>query len=71
MDNTTKPIYVDAFQIMKDWGVSKATAYSIIKDMNRQIKEENPHALIIAGKVSRVWYDRACMKQPRKGGNEP
>ncbi len=67
----TVPIYVDAAQVMNDWGVSKATAYSIIKEMNEQIKKENPHALIIAGKVSRAWYNSACMTKPDKGGNEP
>ena len=31
--------------------------------MNAQLKEEHPTALIIAGKVNRIWYEEACLLQ--------
>ncbi len=53
--------YVGPERIMSDWGVSKATAYNIIKKMNTQLQSEHPTALIIPGKVNRVWYEEACL----------
>ncbi len=64
-----KPIetaYVGPQKIMEDWGVSKATAYNIIKQMNTQMKKEHPTALVLAGKVNRIWYEEACLQTGRK-----
>lgn len=66
MSNDSDSLYVDAEQVMKDWGVSRATAYTLIKRMNEQIKRAYPSALIIAGKVNRLWYNEACLR--RSGG---
>lgn len=65
MKNDMEPAYIGPQQIMEDWDVSKATAYNIIKKMNTQLKKEHPTALIIAGKVNRIWYEDACLKNQR------
>ncbi len=44
-----------------DLGVSRAKAYEVIKDLNEQLKKENPKALVVAGKVNRIWYEEACL----------
>ncbi len=64
MNNRTETAYIGPQQIMEDWDVSRATAYNIIKKMNAQLKKEHPTALIIAGKVNRIWYEEACLQTP-------
>ena len=54
--------YIGPQTIMEDWNVSKATAYNIIKKLNSQLLKEHPSALIIAGKVNRIWYEEACLQ---------
>ncbi len=61
MDSTNEPMYYGPERVMADWNVSRATAYTIIKRMNDQLKTEHPAALIIPGKVNRVWYEEACL----------
>ena len=56
-NNTTLLVGVDV--VRTDLGVSRAKAYEIIKDLNRQLKEENPKAVVISGKVNRIWYEEA------------
>ena len=63
MGKKDENVYIGPQVIMKEWDVSRATAYSIIRKMNEQIKKEHPTALIIAGKVNKIWYDEACLKQ--------
>ena len=60
MDN--KGIYIGPQTIMRDWGVSRATAYNMIRALNRDLKAACPTALVIPGKVNRIWYDQACLK---------
>ena len=60
IDNET--MYITPEHIMTEWGVSRATAYNIIKDMKKRISAEHPNALIVPGKVNRLWYDEACLK---------
>ena len=62
MKKKSKTAYIGPQQIMEDWDVSRATAYNIIKKMNAQLKKEHPTALIIAGKVNRIWYEEACLQ---------
>ena len=64
-----KTAYIGPQTIMEDWDVSKATAYSIIKKLNTQLLEKHPTALIIAGKVNRIWYEEVCL-QPHNGKEE-
>ena len=54
-------IYIGPETIMRDWNVSKSTAYNIIKEMNDKLKIEHPTAIIIPGKLNRVWYEEACL----------
>jgi len=63
MTKNGETAYIGPQQIMEDWDVSKATAYTIIKKMNAQLKKEHPTALIIAGKVNRIWYEKACLRK--------
>ena len=51
--------YVGADEIAREWDISKVTAYKIIKDLNTSLKEHEPIAIVIPGKVNRVWYDKA------------
>ncbi len=62
MDKPYTTAYVGPERIMADWRVSRATAYSIIKKMNAQIQSQHPTALIISGKVNRIWYEEACLQ---------
>jgi len=63
---TEETAYVGPEEIMKDWDVSRATAYSIIRKMNEQMHKAHPNALIIAGKINRVWYENSCLIPQRK-----
>lgn len=56
-------IYIGPQQIMEDWGVCRATAYNLIKEMNEQIKKEHPSAITMQGKVNKIWYEEACLKR--------
>lgn len=60
MDGITKPLFVDAAEIQRDWGVSKSQAYCIIRRMSGQLLIENPKALILAGKINRAFYEECC-----------
>lgn len=53
--------YVGPETIMKDWNVSKSTAYNMIKKMNIKLKQVHPTAIILPGKLNRVWYEEACL----------
>lgn len=47
---------------MFDLGVSRAKAYDVIKELNAQMKKENPRAIVVSGKVNRIWYEEACLR---------
>ncbi len=46
--------------VVSDFGVSKAKAYEIIRELNKELKELNPRAIVIAGKVNKKWYEEAA-----------
>ena len=54
------PLFVGVDTVKNDLGVSRAKAYDVIKELNRQLKEYNPRAIMVAGKVNRIWYEEAC-----------
>ena len=54
-----KELFVGVDTVKSDLGVSRAKAYKIIKDLNDQLKEINPRAVIVAGRVNRIWYEEA------------
>ena len=58
----TEKMYVGVDTIMRDFDISRPKAYTIIQQLNRQLKEAYPTAIIIAGKVNRNWYNKACLK---------
>ena len=60
-NENTRSLFVDVSRVQQDLGVSRAKAYGIIKDLNKQLKEQYPRAIIIAGKVNRSWYEEALM----------
>ena len=59
-------MYVGVDTIMRDYDISRPKAYAIIQQLNKQLKEAYPTAIIIAGKVNRNWYDIACLKKEMK-----
>lgn len=56
------PMFVGVDTVKFDLGVSRAKAYEVIKQLNREMKEQNPRAIVVAGKVNRIWYEEACLK---------
>ena len=63
MSNTvSQPMYVDVAEVCRDWGGSRSKGYAIIKQLSEQMKAENPKLLVMSGKINRVYYNEACMK---------
>ncbi len=56
-----KKKYVSVDTIMADFDVSKPKAYSIIRMLNEDLKRTYPFAIVVAGKVNREWYEKACL----------
>jgi hypothetical protein len=65
MDKEREPLFIGADTVMYDFGVSKAKAYDIIRQLNEELKKEYPKAIVVAGKVNRIWYEEACLKGVR------
>lgn len=61
MENS-KPLFVNVDTVRSDLGVSRAKAYQIIKELNNELKKQHPMAIVVAGKVNRVWYEEACLQ---------
>lgn len=55
-----KKLYVDVNEVIVDWGVSRAKAYEMIKDLNKRFREINPNFIVINGKVNRKFYEESC-----------
>lgn len=55
-------VYVGVETVMHDFDVSKPKAYAIIHSLNESLRKEHPSAIVVAGKVNRVWYDKACLR---------
>lgn len=56
------PLFVGVDTVKYDLGVSRAKAYEVIKELNKELKKTYPRAIIVAGKVNRVWYEQACLQ---------
>ena len=56
------PMFVGVDTVKFDLGVSRAKAYEVIKQLNKEMKEQNPRAIVVSGKVNRIWYEEACLK---------
>ena len=61
MSENEKALFVNVETVQNDLGVSRAKAYQVIKDLNEQLKKKHPMAIVVAGKVNRVWYEEACL----------
>ena len=61
MSDREKTLFVNVTTDQSDLGVSRAKAYQVIKDLNEQLKKKHPMAIVVAGKVNRVWYEEACL----------
>lgn len=62
MAEERQPLFVGVDTVIFDLGVSRAKAYNVIKQLNKELKKENPRAIVVAGKVNRIWYEEACLK---------
>ena len=62
MNKEKEPLFIGVDTVMFDLGVSRAKAYDVIKELNAQLKKEHPRAIVVAGKVNRIWYEEACLK---------
>ncbi|MCR5778055.1 MAG: hypothetical protein K6G84_11660 [Lachnospiraceae bacterium] len=56
------PLFVGVDTVKFDLGVSRAKAYEVIKELNREMKAQNPRAIVVTGKVNRIWYEEACLR---------
>lgn len=56
------PMFVGVDTVKFDLGVSRAKAYEVIKQLNKEMKEQNPRAIVVSGKVNRIRYEEACLK---------
>lgn len=61
MTDKKKPLYIGVDTVESDLGVSRAKAYAVIKELNAAMKAEYPKAIVVAGKVNRIWYEEACL----------
>jgi hypothetical protein len=55
------PLFVGVETIKSDLGVSRAKAYEVIIELNAEMKAQNPRAIVVNGKVNRIWYEEACL----------
>lgn len=58
-----KPLYIGVDVISNDLGISKSKAYEVIKELNREMKVQNPKAIVVNGRVNRIWYEEACLQR--------
>ncbi len=56
------PMFVGVDTVRYDLGVSRAKAYAVIKELNNELKKVNPRAIVVSGRVNRIWYEEACLK---------
>lgn len=65
VDNNIRPAYVDVAEVCRDWGCSRSKGYAIIKQLSEQMKSENPRLLTMSGKINRIYYEEASVKESR------
>ena len=62
MNKEKEPLFVGVDTVMFDLGVSRAKADDVIRELNEELKKEHPKAIVVSGKVNRIWYEEACLK---------
>lgn len=63
MNEDNKPMFIGVSTVQNDLGVSRSKAYGIIRQLNAEMKEQNPTALVVAGRLNRIWYEEACLQR--------
>ena len=59
-------MYVDVNEVCRDWGVSTAQGYKMIKQLNNRMLEINPNLIVLAGKANRKFYEENCYGMTRE-----
>ncbi len=62
MSKNEKALFVNVETVQSDLGVSRAKAYQIIKELNIELKKKYPMAIVVSGRVNRIWYEEACLQ---------
>ena len=62
MKEMSKTLFVTVDTVQSDLGVSRAKAYQIIKELNIELKKKYPMAIVVSGRVNRIWYEEACLQ---------
>ena len=62
MNKEKEPLFIGVDTVIFDLGVSRAKAYDVIRELNEELKKEHPKAIVVAGKVNRIWYEEACLR---------
>jgi hypothetical protein len=62
MNKEREPLFIGVDTVMFDLGVSRAKAYDVIRKLNEDLKKEHPKAIVVTGKVNRIWYEEACLR---------
>ena len=54
MNEDNKPMFIGVSTVQHDLGVSRSKAYDIIRQLNAEMKEQNPTALVVCGRLNRI-----------------
>ncbi|NNJ33284.1 hypothetical protein [Lacrimispora defluvii] len=58
------PLFVGVETIKSDLGVSRAKAYEVIKELNAEMKAQNPRAIVVNGTgIWSIWCDYRCNRR--------
>lgn len=60
-----EPMFIGADYVANCVGCSKSKAYAIIKELSKQLKAENPKALVVAGKINRTYFLETVLQNQR------
>ena len=58
-----KPMFIGVATVQHDLGVSRSKAYDIIRQLNAEMKKQNPTALVVCGRLNRICYEEACLQR--------
>lgn len=57
-----KTAYVGVAEVCEDWGCSRSMGYKIIRQLSKQMLEEDPKLLTMTGKINRRYYERVTLQ---------
>ena len=63
MSENDESIMIGVETVKNDLGISTPKAYKIIQELNKQLKKQHPNAIVIAGRVNRIWYYDALLRK--------